>query len=125
MTDVDTLAAAWAQAKQEETAATAKRRGIEDQIVKAMALPENFEGSKRVGELKIEGKLSRKVDSTKVQEIAAEHGLSAHLSSLFRWKPEINMTAWKAADEAITRPLLGAITTTAGRPSFSIATTKE
>ena len=32
-----------------------------------------------------------------LQEIAAEHGLEAHLSMLFRWKPEIDARAWKAA----------------------------
>jgi len=58
-----------------------------------------------------------------VQEIAAEAGLTEHLSSLFRWKPEINMSAWKNADEKITTPLLGGITTTPGRASFTI--TKE
>ena len=121
----EALIESWRTYKAAEDEAKAKRREIEDQIVKAMALPENFEGSKRIGELKVEGKLNRKVDADKVQELAAEHGLSAHLSSLFRWKPELNMTAWKAADEAITRPLLAAITTTAGRPSFSFTPNKE
>jgi hypothetical protein len=52
--------------------------------------------------------------------LAAEAGLSDHLGSLFRWKPEINATAWKQADNSITNPLLGAITSTPGRTSFSI-----
>jgi hypothetical protein len=30
------------------------------------------------------------------------------------------MSAWKAADDSITRPLAAAITTKPGRPSFSI-----
>ena len=47
-----------------------------------------------------------KVNSDKLQELAAEHGLTDHLPSLFRWKPEINMTVWKAADASITTPLL-------------------
>jgi hypothetical protein len=119
------LIEAWRTHKAAEDEAKAKRREVEDQIVKAMALPENFEGYKRLGDLKVEGKLNRKVDADKVQELAAEYGLTAHLSSLFRWKPELNMTAWKAADEAITRPLLAAITTTAGRPSFSFTQPKE
>jgi hypothetical protein len=121
----DELIILWRAYKAAEDEAKAKRREVEDQIVKAMALPENFEGYKRLGDLKVEGKLNRKVDADKVQELAAEHGLTAHLSSLFRWKPELNMTAWKAADEAITRPLLAAITTTAGRPSFSFTQSKE
>ena len=66
----------------------------------------------------------RKVDSAKLQELAAEAGLSDHLPNLFRWKPEINMAVWRATDEAITRPLAGAITVKPGRPSFKI-TIKE
>ena len=57
-----------------------------------------------------------------LSKLAAEHGLTEHLSALFRWSADINAAAWKAASEAITAPLLGAITTTAGRPSFSIST---
>jgi hypothetical protein len=60
-----------------------------------------------------------------VQELAAEHGLTDHLSTLFRWKPEINMAIWKASDERITRPLAGAITAKPGRPSFTIDIIKE
>lgn len=119
----------WQQYKADEDIAKAKRREVEDQLAAKLAIAEGFEGtvtSKFEGGvvLKVEGRLNRKVDSDKVQEIAAECGLSQHLSSLFRWKPEINATAWKNADEAITRPLLAAITTTPGRPSFSI-TIKE
>ena len=73
------------------------------------------------------GRIDRKVDADKVQELAAEHGLTDHLSTLFRWKPEINMAIWKAADESITKPLAAAITAKPGRPSFTIEpiTTKE
>ena len=64
--------------------------------------------------------MNRKVDSDKLQELAAENGLTEHLSTLFRWKPDIDAKAWKAADESITRPLMGAITTTPSRASFVI-----
>jgi hypothetical protein len=73
--------------------------------------------------IKTEGRINRKVDAEKLQVLAAEAGLSEHLSSLFRWKPEINAKAWGAAADAVTQPLLGAITSTPGRPTFSI--TKE
>ena len=126
--DLNALAIVWAEAKQAEADAVARRRSIEDKLVALMGIKETEEGTKNLETtnyaIKVTSRLNRKVDADLVQEIAAEHGLSAHLSHLFRWKPEINMTAWKAADESITRPLLGAITTTAGRPSFSI-TTKE
>ena len=64
--------------------------------------------------------MNRKVDVDLLQEIAAEHGLEDHLGSLFRWKPELNVKAWQQADDSITLPLSGAITTKPGRPSFSI-----
>lgn len=117
----------WLNAKQIEALAIKERRAIEDLMVKAFEIPENFEGTKNIEvetyKVKIEGRINRKVNADKLQELAAEHGLTDHLSSLFRWKPEIAMTAWKAADKAITTPLLDAITATAGRPSFTI--TKE
>jgi hypothetical protein len=64
--------------------------------------------------------MNRKINAEKLQELALANGLDEHLSSLFRWKPELASAAWKAADESITRPLLGAITTTPGRPTFTI-----
>ena len=123
------LAHDWLKAKSEETAAIALRRDIEDQMVKFLSIPKDHDGTKNfeLGALrvKIVGRLDRKVDAAKVQELAAEHGLTEHLASLFRWKPEINSAAWKGADESITKPLLGAITTTSGRPSFSIESSGE
>jgi hypothetical protein len=114
----------WLNAKQIEAAAIKTRRDIEDQLVKQFDIPENLEGTKNLEadsfKIKIEGRINRKVNADKLQELAAEHGLTDHLSSLFRWKPEINMTLWKAADAAITTPLLDAITATPGRPSFTI-----
>jgi len=114
----------WLNAKQIEAAAVKTRRDIEDQLVKQFSIPENLEGTKNLEaesfKIKIEGRINRKVNADKLQELAAEHGLTEHLSSLFRWKPEINMTLWKAADASITRPLLDAITATPGRPSFTI-----
>lgn len=119
----------WLVCKRMEQQAIKQRREIEDQLVKQFAIPENLEGTKNFDldtyKIKIEGRITRKVNSDKLQELAAEHGLTNHLSSLFRWKPEINMTAWKAADAAITTPLLDAITATAGRPSFTISTGDE
>jgi hypothetical protein len=114
----------WLNAKGIETAAIKTRRDLEDAMVKAFNVPENLDGTKNVEDdgykVKIEGRINRKVNGDKLQELAAEHGLTDHLASLFRWKPEIAMTAWKAADASITTPLLDAITATPGRPSFTI-----
>jgi hypothetical protein len=117
----------WLACKEAERLATEARRLAEDAMLAQFKVDKDMEGTKTfmsVGHtVKITGRLNHKIDSDKLQAIAAEAGLAEHLGSLFRWKPEINSSAWKSADESITRPLLGAITTTAGRPSFSI--TKE
>jgi hypothetical protein len=117
----------WLDAKAAEKAAMDDRRTIEDQLVKALSISKNLDGTQNVQDdgykIKIVGRLDRKVNSEKLQDLAAEYGLTEHLSSLFRWKPEINASAWKSTDPRITAPLLEAITTTNGRPSFTI--TKE
>ena len=121
---IEELAREWESAKSAEAKAVAIRRAIEDELTELLALPKDLDGSKNenVGQYKIKvtGRLDRKINSDKLQELAQEAGLSDHLGSLFRWKPEINMTAWKDAHESITAPLLDAITTTAGRPSYAI-----
>lgn len=118
----------WLEAKETERAAIERRRAIEDELRTRFEVPEDLEGTQSIDDdgftLKIVGRIDRKVDADAVQELAAEHGLSEHLPRLFRWKPELNMAAWKAADESITRPLAGAITAKPGRPSFQI-TRKE
>lgn len=125
---MEDLLTAWLEAKETERAAIERRREIEDELTATFALPEALEGTETRKEgayvVKIVGRLDRKVDSDLLQEIAAEHGLSDHLSTLFRWKPEIDMRKWKAADQSITGVLSGAITTKPGRPSYSI-TVKE
>lgn len=123
--ELDELSVLWLEAKEKERMAVEARRIYEDQMLKIIAIAEDFEGTKNsmteAGlEIKVVGRMNRKVDADKLQDIAAEHGLTDHLATLFRWKPEINATAWKASDESITRPLQDAITTTPGRPSFSI-----
>lgn len=124
VSDLASLSSMWIMAKNAETTATADRRNIEDRIRKLTGVRDDVEGTETIKvtgyKVKVASRLDRKVDAEKVQDLAAEHGLTHHLSSLFRWKPELNMSAWKSADESITGPLLGAITTKPGRPSFSI-----
>jgi len=114
----------WLEAKKMEMLAVAERRELEDQMALQFALPKNLDGTvKKELEgftVKIEGRINQKIDADKLQVLAAEAGLSEHLSSLFRWKPEINAKAWGAAAEVVTKPLLGAITSTPGRPTFTI-----
>jgi len=120
------LAQSWLDAKAAETAAQLRRREIEDQMRFLIGIPDSLDGTETAKPdgyvIKVTGRINRKVDADRLQELAAEAGLTEHLSSLFRWKPELNLKVWKNADAAITTPLLGAITSEPGRPSFSITT---
>ena len=130
MDNLELLTQAWIKAKASETEAIEWRRKTEDKIISLLGVPENFEGTESFKPdtglgLKIEGRITRKVDSEKLQELANLHGLSDHLPSLFRWKPEINYSVWKATSSEITNHFAEAITAKAGRPSFSIIIPKE
>lgn len=118
------LAENWLAAKEYERIATESRRKIEDRLSTLIGIAENMEGVETATPdgfvIKVSGRLTRKVDADKAQEIAAEHGLDAYLSTLFRWKPEVDVRLWKAAPMDVTRILGGAITVTPGRPSYSI-----
>ena len=126
--DMSELSQMWLDAKQKEKEATDDRRTVEDQIKKLVRISDTLEGTETFTpskyEIKIEGRIDRKVDGDKVWLLATEAGLTDHLEKLFRWKPELNISAWKSADSTITGPLAGAITTKPGRPSFKI-TIKE
>lgn len=114
---MDNLAQLWLEAKTAEAEATERRRAIEDQMLADSRA--EWPGYK----VRVTARDNWKIDSDRLQEIAEERGLTAHLGSLFRWKPEVNMALWKAAAPAITDVLCEAITITPGRASFSI--TKE
>jgi hypothetical protein len=128
---MEQLAAEWLEAKEAERKAVVSRRDCEDAMRTLANFSDQTEGTENIKTpgyaIKIVGRIDRKVDADKVQELAVEHGLTDHLGTLFRWRPEINMACWKAADDAITKPLAAAITAKPGRPSFTIEpiTTKE
>lgn len=114
----------WLDSKKLEAAVVAERRQLEDQMVEMFAVPKDLDGTMKAEadgyKIKMEGRINKKIDADKLQMLAAEAGLSEHLSSLFRWKPEINAKAWNSAADAVTKPLLDAITSTPGRPTFTI-----
>ena len=120
-----TLYQRWLDAKKLEAAVVAERRQLEDQMVAEFTIPKDLDGTVNHEldgyKIKIEGRINKKIDADKLQMLAAESGLSEHLSSLFRWKPEINAKAWNSAADAVTQPLLDAITSTPGRPTFTIS----
>ena len=114
----------WMEAKAAESEMTARRRAIEDEMTKSLQITEDWEGSYTMkdGGFKINVKraFTRKVDGKKLSAIADEFGLQDYLPTLFRWKPEIDMKAWKDTEPSITDKLAQAVTTTPGRVSFKI-----
>ena len=124
MNDLELLTQDWLESKDIERVASETRRMIEDRLLSLIGISETLEGTETAQTdkytIKVVGRMNRKVDSDKLQELAIENGLNEHLSSLFRWKPDVNLSAWKSTDSSITNKLLPAITTTPGRPSFTI-----
>jgi len=125
MKTLEQLASDWLSAKETENDAVADRRSIEDQMAIMLKVDHTKDSSKshHVGyfECKVTTRLTRKIDSELVQEIAQEYQLQDQLSILFRWKPDLNLNAWKSAPDEYKNVLIKAITTTASRPSFSIS----
>lgn len=120
---IEVLAARWYQVKKAEKMAIDRRREIEDEILELLKVDDTAEGteSQVTGEfkLKITTRLNQKVDLEKIEQIAEEHGLDEYLTTLFRFKPEVNKTNWKKADKSITDPFLEAITIKPARPTVS------
>jgi len=127
-TSLEVWADIWMTAKQDEAAAVARRREAEDRMASLIGIAASAEGTTNAEapggyRIKIVGRIDRKVDADRVQELAAQHGLTEHLPALFRWKPELNKTQWDHAAQNIRDALAGAITAKPGRPSFTV--TKE
>lgn len=118
------LSQAWLDAKKLESEAVETRREIEDKIASLVGKAENDESTTTAEPdgyiVKIVGKISRKVDAEKLQELARENGLFEHLPHLFKWTPTLDKRKWEAANPAITAPLASAITAKPGRLSFKI-----
>ena len=119
-----TLVNKWLRLKEAEKQATEQRREVEDQLLQFVKVKQDGSATTKLDNvtIKVTSRLNRRVDGDLLQDIAAEHGLTEQLGVLFRWKPDINITAWRSADPSITTPLLDAITTSEGRPSFQIIT---
>ena len=127
--DLATAAQAWLIIKSEEKAIIELRRKIEDQLMSLIGLPQNLNSTKHIDhdlyDIKVTGRVVKKVDADLLQELAQENDLSDQLSYLFRWKPEVNTKNWNNADDRTKNFLADAITTTPSRPSFSITPKEE
>jgi hypothetical protein len=122
--EIKTLAQQWAKAKAAEAHAVSLRRQLEDEMTQMLGIRETLDGTETHAtpefKIKIVGRIDRKVNAELAQELAAEYGLQEHLGTLFRWKPELDMRAWRAADDAVLKVFSQAVTAKPGRPSFSI-----
>ena len=118
------LSVEWLEAKEAERDATERRRLIEDEMVRLIGIEQTDEHTRKVEAdpftIKIACRINRKVDGDMAQEIAAEHDMQDHLALLFRWKPELSMTAWNGVGDNVKQVFARAITATPGRPSFTI-----
>ena len=115
----------WLLAKAEEKKAIEKRRETEDILIEEWGVCiDSEEGSKTFDDngykIKVTFRQTKKVDFEQLKLLAIESGVESHLDALLRYKVEINKKAWDNASTDITGKLLEAITTTPGRPSFSI-----
>jgi hypothetical protein len=126
---MNNLPAEWLAAKEAERVAIETRRNLEDQMVALLGIPGTLDGTSSQEldgyEVKIVGRMNRKVDGEALQDLARESGLEQYLTTLFKWDPELRLAPWKATAKEITDKLASAITTTPGRPSFSVSKKEE
>lgn len=124
MMPLQKLSVEWLEAKEAERDATERRRLIEDEMVRLIGIEQTDEHTRKVEAnpftIKIACRINRKVDGDMAQEIAAENDMQDHLGLLFRWKPELSMTAWNGVGDNVKQVFARAITATPGRPSFTI-----
>jgi len=124
MMPLQKLSVEWLEAKEAERDATDRRRLIEDEMVRLIGIEPTDEHTRKVEAdpftIKIACRINRKVDGDMAQEIAAENDMQDHLGLLFRWKPELSMTAWNGVGDNVKQVFSRAITATPGRPSFTI-----
>ena len=123
------LCVGWIDAKQAVTEAAMRLETVEDQLIQLFNVDSLADGTTRVidGDVRINvtSRPSRTVDDTKLKALAEEHDLEEHLSTLFLWKPEVSLRAWRGADKKITESLNDAITLMATRPAFAITVTPD
>lgn len=114
----------WRAYKLAERHSVEARRQCEDRIAELYRLNPQAEGTVNYehGEYKVKivSKITRSVDSDLLQEIAAEHGYTAKLSTLFKWKADINSKFWGAETDEVKKTLSAAITSKPSRPTFTI-----
>lgn len=117
------------EVKREESAIKERRMALEEELARAVGMPEDFEGSqtRQVGRYKV--KLTRrmnvKVDPVKLTELARVNNILPVMERCFRKKWELNRLEWIRADEKARLILAPAMETTPGKATFNFIETKE
>lgn len=111
---IDTLTAEWLVLKREEKLIQSRRREIEDELLAHVAtVPE---GTVHInGSLKVQFKLTRKVDSDALDKIWDE--LPDNIQSAFEWEAKPILKQLRKVQDDLW--LEGIITKVEGRPTFT------
>ena len=111
---IDTLTAEWLVLKREEKLIQSRRREIEDELLAHVAtVPE---GTVHInGSLKVQFKLTRKVDSDSLDKIWDE--LPDNIQSAFEWEAKPILKQLRKVQDDLW--LEGIITKVEGRPTFT------
>ena len=127
--EVRELCLEWIEAKEAATEAAMTLEAVEDKLIALLNVDLSVDGTTRMidGDVRINvtARPSRTVDDKKLKALAEEHDIEEHLSTLFLWKPEVNLRVWRGADKKITESLNDAITLTSTRPAFAITVTPD
>jgi hypothetical protein len=96
---LETLARTWLDAKEDERNAIQKRRAIDAEIAARLAGPDEGSASEKFGNIKVfvTRKLTRKVDTTKLQEAWAS--MPEKVQKAFKWDAEIVTKHFRALQE--------------------------
>ena len=123
-TEIISLTIKLYEAQNAEKKAKEHRMELENQMAKAIGMPDSWEGSmtSKVGnyKVKVSRRMNVKIDADRLNDLARENGLDAQLQTLFRWKPEIAKAAWDEADPGTIKVLSPAIERTPGKASFAV-----
>ena len=110
---VDTLTAEWLVLKREEKAMQARRREVEDELLTHIAAVK--EGTVHINQsIKIQFKLTRKVDSDKLDEIWDT--LPENVQDVFEWEAKPVLKNLRKVEGDVR--LDGIIVESTGRPTF-------
>lgn len=125
---LETLAAAYLEAKEAETKAVARRRELGDSLAKLLKSADEGTVSTIAGDLKISVayKLTRKVDTKAL--VAAWDNLPPNVRAAFRWDAEVEMKHFRALEDAAPADyaaVLPYITTKSAAPTITVELKKD